>query len=95
MGAECGVLSCTQADDKAQNNDGLEQGIRALLDDFFFSCCISISPSITGCSQENRVRNVLSSLHFHFVDLCQQRTERIVIKENTHLYDKNIAYARF
>lgn len=88
------MLSCTQADDKAQNNDGLEQGNRAL-PDFIFPRCISISPRITGCSQENRVRNVLSSLHFHFVDLCQQRTERIVIKENTHLYDKNIVYARF
>lgn len=74
---------------------GLNRGSGLSLMIFFFSCCISISPSITGCSQENRVRNVLSSLHFQFVDLCQQRTERIVIKENTHLYDKNIAYARF
>lgn len=46
MGAECGVFSCTQADDKAQNNDGLEQGIRALLDDFFFPVA-SVSPLVS------------------------------------------------
>lgn len=54
----------------------------------FFFCCASISPGTTRCSQENRMRNVLSSLRFHFVDLCHWRTGRSVVKEKTLLHDK-------
>lgn len=59
----------------------------SFLDNFFF-CSTSISPGTTGCSQEKRVRNVLSCLHFHFVDVCCWRTERSVVKEKTLLHDK-------
>lgn len=93
VGAECSTFSDTQGNGKVQTSDGFEQWNRPLLDYVFF-CCAIISPGITGCSQENRVRNVLSSLHFRFVDLCQWRTGRSVVNENTHLHYKNLALCK-
>lgn len=76
----------------ARHRIALNSGTELFLIIFF--CCSGTSPGIAGCSQENRVGTVLSSLHFHFLDLCQQRTERSVVKENTHLHDKNLALSK-
>lgn len=76
----------------ARHRIALNSGTELFLIIFF--CCTGTSPGIAGCSQENRVGTVLSSLHFHFLDLRQQRTERSVVKENTHLHDKNLALSK-
>lgn len=48
-----------------------------------------VSPLVPlGVHTKNRVRNVLSSLHFHFVDICYWRAERSVVKERTPLHDE-------
>jgi len=69
---------------------GLKSGTELCL--IIFSPVVAVPPLVSlGVHKENRVRNMLSSLLFHFVDLCQRRTERGVVKENTHLHDKNLA----
>lgn len=93
VGAERATLSGPEADGKAENIGGFNSGPGLSLIIIFY-CCTSPSPGVLGCSQKNRVRNVLSSLHFHCVHLCQQGTERSVVKENTHLQDKNLALCK-
>ena len=57
---------------------------RGFLDGSFFFCNRTFL-GIIGYSQENRIKNVLSSLHFHFVEFCTQRTESVVVKR-MHIY---------
>lgn len=53
---------------------------------YFSVAPVSLVP--LGVHRKNRVRNVLSSLHFHFVDICYWRAERSVVKERTPLHDE-------
>lgn len=92
MGAERVMLSNTQANGKAPNSDEFDQWNRAFLDQFFL--LHQYPPWYHWVFTGKQVRNVLSSLHFHFVDLCQQRTERTVVKENIHLHDKNLVLCK-